>query len=354
VRLPAALRTEPAVRVLGLALLLGAELALFTGMSPDFLTSFNLFNILALDTENGIIALGMAVVIASGGIDLSVGSILALSSVSLAYAVQHGQPITVAALVCLLTGLACGLLNGLLVVFMRLHPLLVTLGTLALYSGLALGISNGNGFSDFPSSFEYVGQTYIGPVPAQVIDWLLLAVAVYLVVNATPAGRRLLAVGINETAASFTGIRVGAVRVAVYGTSGLLTGIASLIYTSRVFSARGDSGTGLELLAIAAVVVGGASIRGGQISVVRTTLAVIVIGVIPDGLQLANVDTSWQYVFIGVVMVAAITINELFASRARAIPARVGPQANQVEEKWTHSDTHSDRPVRPTGQQRSS
>ncbi len=242
-RLIPGVRSETATKVAGLVLLLVIELAVFTVLSPDFLTSSNLFNVMALDTENGIIALGMAVVIASGGIDLSVGSILALSSVTMGYAVQHGQPVAVAAVVCLLTGLVCGLINGVLVVALRLHPLLVTLGTLALYRGLALGISNGNGFSGFPLSFEYFGQTYIGPVPAQVIVWLVLALAVTTpVVNRTPAGRRLLAVGINEVAASFAGIRVGAVRLAVYGSSGLLTGVASLIYSSRVFSVRGDAG----------------------------------------------------------------------------------------------------------------
>ena len=326
--------SETAAKVGGLVALLAVELAVFTILSPDFLTSSNLFNVMALDTENGIIALGMAVVIASGGIDLSVGSILALSSVTMGYAVQHGQPVAVAAVVCLVTGLICGLINGVLVVVLRLHPLLVTLGTLALYRGLALGISNGNGFSGFPTSFEYFGQTYIGPVPAQVVVWLVLALAVYGVVNATPAGRRLLAVGINELAASFAGIRVGAVRLAVYGSSGLLTGVASLIYSSRVFSDRGDSGTGLELLAIAAVVVGGASIRGGEISAARTTLAVIVIGVIPDGLQLAGIDTSWQYVTIGVVMVAAIVINELFGRRASALWARAPWRKTEREDAW--------------------
>jgi rhamnose transport system permease protein len=337
-RLPAAARSAPAAKVSGLVALLVIELAVFTALSPDFLTSSNLFNIMALDTENGIIALGMAIVIASGGIDLSVGSILALSSVTLGYAVQHGQPVLVAALVCLATGLICGLINGLLVVVLRLHPLLVTLGTLAAYRGLALGISNGNGFSNFPNSFEFFGQTYIGPVPAQVVVWLLLAIAVYLVVHATTAGRRLLAVGINEVAASFAGIRVGGVRLAVYGASGLLTGIASLIFSSRVFSVRGDAGSGLELLAIAAVVVGGATIRGGEISIARTTLAVIVIGVIPDGLQLANIDTSWQYVTIGVVMVAAIVINELLVSRASAIRIRTLSRANEMEDTWRDTD----------------
>lgn len=318
VTLPAALRREPVLRSAGLVLLLGVELAVFAAMSPSFLTESNVYNIATQGTENGILALGMAIVIASGGIDLSVGAILALSSIMLGYTVGHGLPLAVAVLVCLLTGLACGLANGLLVVALRLHPLLVTLGTYAVYQGLALGISRGYGFSGFPSSFEYFGQTYVGPVPAQCVFWLLLAIAVYLVVRMTPAGRRLLAVGINEVAARFAGVRAGGVRLAVYGTSGLLAGIASLIYSSRVFSVRGDSGAGLELLAIAAVVVGGASIRGGEISVLRTTLAVLVIGVIPNGLVLAGVDTSLQYVTIGVVMVAAIALNELFLRRVPA------------------------------------
>jgi rhamnose transport system permease protein len=323
-RLAELARREAVLRAASLIALLCVELAVFGALSPNFLSQSNLFTVATLDTENGIIALGMAIVIASGGIDLSVGATLALSSVVLGYAVAHGAPLAVAVVACLAGALVCGLVNGLLVVLLRLHPLLVTLGTLALYRGLALGISNGNGFSDFPTSFEYFGQTYIGTVPAQCVAWLVLAILVYLVVRVTPAGRRLLAVGVNEVATTFAGIRVGAVRLAVYGASGLLAGIASLIYSSRVFSVRGDSGGGLELLAIAAVVVGGASIRGGEISVLRTTLAVVVIGVIPNGLVLAGVDTSLQYVTIGVVMVVAIAVNELFLRR---LPAAAGAAA---------------------------
>jgi rhamnose transport system permease protein len=315
----AAAHQDAVIRSSTLVALLGAELIVFASLSPYFLTSSNLFNVAQLDTEIGILALGMAIVIASGGIDLSVGAILALSSVILGQAVAHGASVGVAAVACLATGLACGLANGLLVVLLRLHPLLVTLGTLALFRGLAVGISNGQGFSDFPSSFEYFGQTYLGRVPAQTVWWMILAGAVYVAVRAMPAGRRLLAVGINEVATAFTGIRVGAVRIAVYGVSGLLAGFASLIYTSRVFSVRGDAGNGLELLAIAAVVVGGASIQGGEISIFRTTLAVLVIGVVPNGLLLAGIDTSWQYVTIGVVMIAAIAANEIVVRRVPAL-----------------------------------
>jgi rhamnose transport system permease protein len=270
-----------------------------------------------LDTENGLIAIGMAVVIASGGIDLSVGAILALSSVLLGELYGHGMPLVVAILVSLLGGVACGIVNGLLVVVLRLDPLLVTLGTLALFRGLALGISGGAGFSGFPTSFDYIGGSYVGTVPTQAILWLVMIVLLAVLTARTAWGRRVLALGINDKAARLAGVNVSRVRIAVYGLSGLLAGLASVIYSSRVFSTRGDAGNGLELLAIAAVVVGGASIRGGEISVVRTTLAVIALGMIPNGFVLAGIDTNWQYVTVGVVMVVAVVINELpfFKSR---------------------------------------
>jgi rhamnose transport system permease protein len=303
------------VRGAGLLVLLLALVAVFTLLSPNFLTASNFFTVARLDAEIGLIALGMAVVIASGGIDLSVGAIVALSSVTLGQLYARGAPLWAAMVAALAVALVCGLCNGALVVLLDLHPLLVTLGTLALYRGMALGISNATGFSNFPRSFEYVGQSYVGPLPGQLLVWAAVAVVVHVLVRHGTAGRRLLSVGVNEVAARFSGVSLGAVRMAVYGVSGLLAGIASLIYSSRVFSARGDAGAGLELLAIAAVVLGGASIRGGEISVARTTLAVFVIGVIPNGFILAGIDTSWQYVAVGVVMVVAVALNERLARR---------------------------------------
>ena len=303
------------IREAGLVVLLLALVGVFTVLSPNFLTVSNFFTVTRLDAEIGLIAIGMAIVIASGGIDLSVGAIVALSSVTLGQLYARGAPLWVAILAALVVATLCGLFNGALVVLLDLHPLLVTLGTLALYRGLALGISNATGFSNFPASFEYFGQSYVGPLPTQLLVWALVAVVVHVLVRHGTAGRYLLSVGVNEVAARFSGVSLGAVRLAVYGASGLLAGIASLIYTSRVFSARGDAGAGLELLAIAAVVLGGASIRGGEISVARTTLAVAVIGVIPNGFILAGIDTSWQYVAVGVVMVLAVALNERFARR---------------------------------------
>jgi rhamnose transport system permease protein len=303
------------IREAGLVVLLLALVAVFTVLSPNFLTVSNFFTVTRLDAEIGLIAIGMAIVIASGGIDLSVGAIVALSSVTLGQLYARGAPLWVAIVAALVVAMLCGLFNGALVVLLDLHPLLVTLGTLALYRGLALGISNATGFSNFPASFEYFGQSYVGPLPSQLMVWAMVAVVVHVLVRHGAAGRYLLSVGVNEVAARFSGVSLGAVRMAVYGTSGLLAGIASLIYTSRVFSARGDAGAGLELLAIAAVVLGGASIRGGEISIARTTLAVAVIGVIPNGFILAGIDTSWQYVAVGVVMVLAVALNERFARR---------------------------------------
>jgi rhamnose transport system permease protein len=302
----------------GLLVLLVVGFLVFRGLSSDFATESNLLTMARLDTENGIIAIGMAVVIASGGIDLSVGAILALSSVLVGYAYSHGTPLALAVAIGLVGGLVCGVVNGALVVVLRLNPLLVTLGTLALFRGLALGISGGAGYSGFPSSFDYVGQSYVGVVPTQAIAWLALVVGFAVLTVRTAWGRRVRAVGINDNAARLAGISVGQVRLVVYGVSGLLAGVASIIYSSRVFSTRGDAGNGLELLAIAAVVVGGASIRGGEISILRTTLAVIALGMIPNGFVLAGIDTNWQYVTIGAVMIVAVVLDEVPFLRVRA------------------------------------
>lgn len=324
---------EVAGRSFGLVLLLTACVVFFSASSPYFLTTSNAFTLFRIASESGLIAIGMAVVIASGGIDLSVGAIFSLSSVMVGVLYTHGVSIVLSVVLAVVTGLVCGLFNGIAVVVLRIHPLLVTLGTLALFRGLALGISNGSGIAGFPTSFEYLGQSYIGLIPGQCLIWLGVIVAGVLVTTRTAVGRSLVAVGANETAAHFSGVRVGLVRVSVYGISGLLSGLAAVIYTSRVLSARADAGNGYELLAIAAVVVGGASIQGGQISVVRTTLAVIAIAMIPNGFVLADYSTSWQYVAIGVLMITAVVFNEGLAARiwrlgARALPARRGTSRN--------------------------
>jgi rhamnose transport system permease protein len=317
-------------RSLGLVALLLVCVVFFSTSSSYFATTSNAFTLFRIASESGLIAIGMAMVIASGGIDLSVGAIFSLSSVMVGVLYTHGFGIDVSVVLAVLVGLLCGLFNGLVVVVLRIHPLLVTLGTLALFRGLALGISNGSGIAGFPTSFEMVGQAYVGLMPAQCLFWLAAIVVAVLVTQRTAMGRSLVAVGANETAARFSGVRVALVRLSVYGLSGLLSGIAAVIYTSRVLSSRADAGNGLELLAIAAVVVGGSSIQGGQISVIRTTLAVIAIAMIPNGFVLSDYSTSWQYVAIGVLMIVAVVFNEGLAQRLWRLATRIRPTRTQA------------------------
>lgn len=312
-------------RSLGLIVLLTVCVMFFSASSPYFLSTSNAFTLFRIAAETGLVAIGMAVVIASGGIDLSVGAIFSLSSVMVGVLYTYGVSIGASVVLSVFVAVACGLFNGLVVVLLRIHPLLVTLGTLALFRGFALGISGGSGVAGFPESFKFVGQAYVGLIPAQCLLWLGVIIAAVLITTRTGAGRSLIAVGANETAAQFSGVRVALVRLSVYGVSGLLSGIAAVIYTSRVLSSRADAGNGLELLAIAAVVVGGASIQGGQISIIRTTIAVIAIALIPNGFVLAGYDTSWQYVAIGIVMIIAVVFNEGLAARLWRLVSRIRP-----------------------------
>jgi rhamnose transport system permease protein len=291
-------------------------IVVFSLLSSDFLTSRNLLSTARRGVEIGLISMAMAVVIGSGGIDLSVGSTVALSSVSIGYSHANGMPLPASIVLGFVVAIACGALNGLLVATLGLHPLVVTLGTLALYSGLALGISRAGGYSQFPDWFQHFGQSYFGIFPGQLLAWVVLGVLTHIAVTRTIWGRHVLALGISREAAQFSGVRVRLVTLSIYTFSGLMAGIAAIIYTSRVFSARGDAGAGLELQAIAAVVVGGASIAGGTISIPQTALAVLVIGAVPNGLALAGVDTNWQFVVIGTVMVLAVAMNQFLGRRA--------------------------------------
>jgi ribose/xylose/arabinose/galactoside ABC-type transport system permease subunit len=306
-----------------LVIVLAALVVVFSLLSPDFLTSSNLLSTARRGVEIGLISMAMAVVIGSGGIDLSVGSIVALSSVTLGYSHAHGLPLPASIVLGFVVAVACGALNGTLIAMLGLHPLVVTLGTLALFSGLALGISSGGGYSQFPDWFLRFGQSYFGVLPGQLLAWAVLGVLTHIAVTRTIWGRHVLTLGISREAAYFSGVRVRPLTVSIYTFSGAMSGIAAIIYTSRVFSARGDAGAGLELQAIAAVVVGGASISGGTISIPQTALAVVVIGAVPNGLALAGVDTNWQYIVIGAVMVLAVAMNQFFARRAELdVPAQ--------------------------------
>jgi ribose/xylose/arabinose/galactoside ABC-type transport system permease subunit len=305
-------RTQSLSRELVLLGVLVALIVVMTIASSLFLTTGNLLNTSRFYVEPGLIALGMTLVIVTGGIDLSVGASLALVSVVMGFAFSEGLPLWLALILALLTGLLCGAFNGFFVTLLDLNPLVVTLGTFALFRGLAFVISDAGAVSQFPSWFEVFGQYYVGPVPLQLFVFILAAVAVGVLLSRGRFGRYVRAIGYNPRAARFSGVPVGRTIVAVYALTGLLVAVAAIIYTSRVSSARADSGLGLELDVIAAVVLGGASIRGGSGTIVGTVLGVLIIAVLRNGLFMAGVPTTWQLIVIGVVLIAAVFVNEFF------------------------------------------
>jgi rhamnose transport system permease protein len=298
--------------------LLGVLIALMIVMSllsPLFFTVGNLLNTSRFFVEIGLMALGMTLIIITGGIDLSVGSNLALVSVAVGFTYAAGLPLPLAIVFGLLVGVAAGLFNGLFITLLDLHPLVVTLGTLALFQGLAYGVSAAEAVSDFPGWFAYFGQAYLGPVPGQLFILIVAVVVVWVILSRTRFGRYVYAIGNNEEAARFSGVPVRKVKLALYSGIGLLVALASVIYTSRVYTARGDSGVGLELDVISAVVLGGASIYGGSGTIAGTVLGVLIIATLRNGLTLAGVPSTWQLFVLGVLLLVAVFLNEFFREK---------------------------------------
>lgn len=296
-----------------LLVILIAEMVVLSELSPYFLTPVNLLGAAQFFVESGLIALGMTLVIITGGIDLSVGGELALASVIIGFSYQAGFPLPLAIAAGVGGATAGGALNGILTTRWRIHPLAITIATGELFRGIAAAVSNENAVSTFPNWFDTFGQSHVGPVPAQLFAFIVAAAVVGAVLARGRFGRQVYAVGINEETARFSGIPVWRVKTAVYGVTGLLAGIAAVIYTSRVSTARSDAGLGLELGVIAAVVLGGASIYGGSGTIIGTVFGVLIIAFLQQGLLLiSTLDSNWILVIIGGVMVSGVFVNEFF------------------------------------------
>lgn len=299
-------------RELVLLAILGALVIALSLMSPVFLTISNFLNTSRFFVEIGLVALGMTLIIITGGIDLSVGAGLGLVSVALGFTFKAGLPLPLALFLGVGVGLAGGYFNSLFITKLDLHPLVVTLGTLALYRGLALGLSRADAVSNFPGWFAYFGQFYLGAVPGQLIVFIVAVAIVWVLLARTRYGRYVYAIGNNEQAAHFSGVPVARVKTALYVGTGLLVALAAIIYTSRVSTARADSGTGLELDVISAVVLGGASIYGGSGTIAGTVLGVVIIATLRNGLTLAAVATTYQVLILGLLLIVAVFLNEFF------------------------------------------
>lgn len=281
-------------------------------LSDRFFTSANLLNQTRLFAEVGLMALPMTLVIITGGIDLSVSSTFGWSAVMLGIAWSlWGLPLWTAIGVSLLTGLVAGLFNGWIIARIKVPPLITTLATLAIYRGMAYGISQGQPVSGYPDWFEIFGQGAIGPLPTQFLLLIVLALAVGIFLARTPWGRFVYAIGNNAEAARFSGIPVQRILLSIYAFSGLMAGLASVIFVSRVTTTRADAGIGMELDVIAAVVLGGTSINGGKGAIFGTMLGVVTIALLRNGLSLAGVKGDATVVVIGAVLILAVLANTL-------------------------------------------
>jgi len=279
--------------------------------SDRFLTPANLLNQTRFLCEVALLTVPMTFIIILGGIDLSVGSMMALSAVLLGFSWQSfGFPLWAAVCVALCGGTLAGLLNGLVIVYLGVPPLIVTLATLAIYRGLSFGISESRSVNGFPDSFAFWGSGDIGGMPVQL--YLLVGVLIVsaLALARTPLGRCVYAIGNNETAARFAGLRVGRIKLLMYSFSGFMAAVAGFIFTSRVTSTRADAATGLELDVIAAVVFGGTSIFGGRGTILGTALGVVIIQLLKNGLQLAGLRGEATVILIGTVLILSILLNQ--------------------------------------------
>ncbi len=284
---------------------------LFAFLSPNFLTGGNIINILRQASMNIVLATGMTFVILTGGIDLSVGSILAVSAV-VALLVSLLPALSWAAVpAALLAGLLLGLLNGALITFLDVPPFIVTLGSLTALRGVAFLIAKGTTLINRDINFAWVGNNYVGPLPWLVIIALLTVIASWFVLRQTVLGVQIYAVGGNERAARLTGIKVNRVLLFVYGISGLLAGLAGIMSASRLYSASGVLGQGYELDAIAAVILGGTSFTGGIGTIGGTLLGALIIAILNNGLTLLNLSYFWQLVVKGLVIILAVMIDRL-------------------------------------------
>lgn len=304
-------------------------MVLFTLLKPSFVSTANLFNILRQISITGLIALGMTFVILTKGIDLSVGSLLALCGMMAAVVAKGGTANTMALggeeaagygwfaalLTALAVGALCGAAQGFTVTKFRIPPFVVTLGGLTIFRGLTLTISNGGPISGFDPAMRWFGNGMVGPVPVPVIIFALAALISHLVLRYTRYGRSVYAVGGNAEAARLSGLRVDRVLISVYIIVGFFCGLASFILAARLNSAEAVAGIGYELTVISAVVIGGTSLFGGIGSIGGTVVGAALIGVLQNGLQFNNVSSYTQSIVIGLILIAAVGFDQWFKLR---------------------------------------
>ncbi len=304
-----------------LAIILVIAVLILSTQTDKFLTKDNILNQGRLLTEVALMAMPMTFIIITGGIDLSVGSIFGLTAIVLGYCFDPknlGLPLETSIVIAIAVGTLAGFINGLFIVKLNVPPLIMTLATLALFRGLAEGISQARSVRGYPEWFAQLGQKDFAGAPTQL--WVAVVVIIFtgVVLARTTFGRSLYAIGNNELGARFSGIPVDRVKLLIYTFSGFMAAIAGYIYVSRVGTTRSDMGTGLELDVIAAVVLGGTSIFGGSGTVLGTVIGLVMIQLLKDGLSLTGVKGDATIVIVGIVLILSIMVNNFIQRRTGA------------------------------------
>lgn len=291
-------------------LVLCVFLSVFPKTSGSFFTRQNIFNVLRQISTNLFLACGMTMVIILGGIDLSVGSIIALSGcISSGCVARYNLPLPIALLMGLLVGLLVGMFNGAVISKTTIPAFIVTLATMNIAKGLAYVYTGGSPVRVVTKEWQFLGAGYVGIFPTPVVILVIVLIITAIIMNKTKMGRHMYAVGGNQQAAEFSGIKVEKVKFFVHAFSGLMAGLAGIVLASRMYSGQPTAGDGAEMDAIAAVVVGGTSMAGGSGKIGGTIIGGLIIGVLNNGLNLLNVNSFWQYVVKGVVILLAVFLD---------------------------------------------
>jgi len=285
--------------------------AVLWALTPHFLTVSNLLNVAQQTSINAVVAVGMTFVILSGGIDLSVGSIVAVAGVVLGALLQAGQPAAAAIVVSMLVGTGIGLVNGALVSWGGLPPFIVTLGMMSIARGAALVFTEGRPVSGFAEGFRSIATGSLAFIPAPVLLMLLVYAIAHFVLTRTTFGRYVYAIGGNEEATRLSGVQVRRQKTIIYGVSGLMSAVAAIILTARLNSAQPIAGMMYELDAIAATVIGGTSLMGGEGTLAGTLVGALIMGVLRNGLNLLGVSSFLQQIVIGAVIVVAVLVDTM-------------------------------------------
>ena len=280
-------------------------------LTPKFLSTGNLGSVARQTAVITIMAMGMTMVMVSGGIDLSVGSIMALAGVAGAFALASGAPTIVGIATSIAAGAVCGFANGAAITTLRIPPFIVTLGAMGIYRGIVLLITDGKAVVGLPSKFGYLAEgNLLGLIPVPLLIVVAIALAIHFLLSRTRLGRYCYAIGSNVEAARYAGVRVARCQIIFYLILGALAGLAGAIEAARLVTGQPTAGEGYELRVVAAVVIGGGSLSGGQGTVIGTIIGALIMGVLANGANLLGIPAFTQQIIIGAIIILAVTFDE--------------------------------------------